>query len=479
MHLALDSCGTVVDLPGERVWPPGELAAEVARRAGILAAIGVGRGARVVIAHGGSAEFLADLLAVWTCGAAAACLDPGLTARELANVVGFVEPAVVLTRGGPPQGADLPVEIRDLSAATGAGSPPPADGELDDPALLLFTSGTTGAPKGVVLTFRAVLARIALNIAAIGRETLSVSLVTLPTHFGHGLIGNTLTPLFAGGTVILPERGIALARGLGALVDRHRVGFLSSVPSLWQLALRTSPRPAGGSLRRVHVGSAPLSAALWQSIAAWTGCEVVNCYGITETANWIGGGSSLTGFRDGYVGRPWGGQAAVRHDDGTIAATGTGEIVVQTPSLMHGYYRRDDLTASVLNDGWYRTGDIGTVDGGGGVSLSGRMKDEVNRAGFKIQPSEIDMLLESHPGIAEACCFGVPDTVSGETLAAAVRLADGAVEDEQSLRAWCASRIRREATPERWFFVAEIPRTARGKVSRDAVRRSVMGDGSP
>ena len=431
------------------------------------------------MAHGGTASFFADLLAVWSCGAAAACIDPGLTAPELATVVAFADPVVVLSRGEAKSDIRLPVEIVDLAEEGGSGSPPEADGSLDDPALLLFTSGTTGAPKGVVLTFRAVLSRIALNIAWIGREQLADSLVTLPTHFGHGLIGNALTPLFSGGNIVLPERGLALARGLGELVDRHRITFLSSVPSLWQLALRTSPQPSGGSLRRVHVGSAPLSAALWQSIAEWTRCDVVNCYGITETANWIGGGSSRDGVRDGYVGRPWGGRAAVRHDDGAIAATGTGEIVVQTPGLMHGYFRRDDLTRAVLADGWYRTGDIGTVDDSGAICLSGRMKDEVNRAGFKIQPSEIDMLLEHHPAVAEACCFGVPDTVSGETLAVAVRLADGARETAQSLRAWCAERLRREATPERWFFVAEIPRTPRGKVSRDAVRRSLVRDERP
>jgi acyl-CoA synthetase (AMP-forming)/AMP-acid ligase II len=113
------------------------------------------------------------------------------------------------------------------------------------------------------------------------------------------------------------------------------------------------------------------------------------------------------------------------------------------------------------------------VDKEGGIRLSGRIKDEVNRAGFKIQPSEIDLVLEGHPWIAEACCFGIPDPVAGETLAAAVRMVDNATETAQSLREWCATRIRREATPERWFFVAEIPRTARGKVSRDAVRRAL------
>ena len=101
-------------------------------------------------------------------------------------------------------------------------------------------------------------------------------------------------------------------------------------------------------------------------------------------------------------------------------------------------------------------------------------RDEINRAGFKIQPAEIDMLLESHPSVAEVCVFAVPDAISGEIVAAAVRVAPGATEDASSLRDWCLKRLRREATPERWFFVDDIPKTARGKVSRDAVRNALI-----
>jgi acyl-CoA synthetase (AMP-forming)/AMP-acid ligase II len=346
---------------------------------------------------------------------------------------------------------------------------------LDDAALVLFTSGTTGAPKGVVLSFRAVLARLALNQDEIGRQTLARTLVTLPTHFGHGLIGNALTPLTAGAEIVLVPRGLSLAQNLGPLIDEHGITFLTSVPSLWHMALRLSPKPKSGTLKRVHVGSAPLSATLWSRIAEWADCEVVNCYGITETANWIGGASSRDHEpADGLVGRPWGGTAGVKGDDGAIRSQGAGAIVVQTPSLMSGYLDRADLTAAVLTDGWYTTGDLGEIDAAGNIRLTGRAKDEINRAGFKIQPAEIDMLLESHPAIAEACVFAVPDAVSGEIVAAAIKLAPGTQEDANTLRTWCLERLRREATPERWFFVGEIPKTPRGKVSRDAVRAALL-----
>ena len=463
MHLPpIERFGAIHDVAAGATWRGEELAAEVARRARTLD--GVGPGAIVAITHGGSAAFLADLLAVWSLGAAAACLDPALTQGERDNVIAFCKPAMVLSENGA---ASINVQATAQNKT------------LDDAALILFTSGTTGAPKGVVLSFRAVLARLSLNRDEIGDEVLARTLVTLPTHFGHGLIGNALTPLFAGGNIVLVPRGITLAQQLGALIDKHEISFMSSVPSLWQMALRLGPRPTNSTLRRVHIGSAPLSAAMWSRIAEWCGCPVVNCYGITETANWIAGASTADYEpSDGFVGKSWGGTAAVVAQDGTIHATGNGEIAIKSPALMTGYLQRPDLTAAALNDGWYRTGDLGEVNAHGEIRLTGRAKDEINRAGFKIQPAEIDMLLERHPAVAEACTFGAPDAVSGEIVAVAVRLVPGSKETGQTLRAWCLEQVRREAAPERWFFVDEIPKTSRGKVSRASVRKSLLPDAS-
>jgi acyl-CoA synthetase (AMP-forming)/AMP-acid ligase II len=461
MFFLIERFGTINDKTQSLTWDARGLADAAADRARPLTKAGIGPGCVVAITHGGTARFFADLFAVWSCGAAAACLDPALTPSERENVIAFCKPSLLLGENGA---------ITAMPARTATAAAP----VLDDPALILFTSGTTGAPKGVVLSFRAILARLALNRYELGRAALARALVTLPTHFGHGLIGNALTPLTAGGEVVLVPRGLALAQSLGPLIDEHGITFMSSVPSLWQMALRMSARPKAGTLKRIHIGSAPLSATLWSRIAEWAGCEVVNCYGITETANWVGGASSREHApADGLIGRPWGGTVAVKGEDGIVRSRGTGEIVVQTPSLMSGYLDRPDLTVAVLRDGWYATGDLGEVDADGMVRLTGRAKDEINRAGFKVQPAEIDMLLESHPAVAEACVFGLPDTVSGEIVAAAIRLAQGAGEDAASLRDWCLQRLRREAAPERWFFVDEIPKTSRGKVSRDAVRNAL------
>ena len=454
-------------------WDAMALEDQITRRAAVLSQMGIGRGSVVSIGHGGTARFFADLFATWRVGAAAACLDPSLTPGEIRTVVEFSKSVALLVDGSGSVDR-LAVPIVDLGRERPGRlrNDTPAPGP-DDTALLLFTSGTTGTPKGVVLSFEALRARINANIAAIGKALLARSLVSLPTHFGHGLIGNSLTPLVAGGHIVLHPLGIPLANDLSRIIDQQGVTFMSSVPAFWRMALTRSPRrPTGGSLVRVHVGSAPFSAELWSEVATWSGAEVVNCYGCTETANWIAGASSRDdGIADGLVGKMWGGDAAVLDESGTTHDRGAGEIIIRSPSMMSGYLDRPDLTAAALHQGWYRTGDRGSVDEHGRIWLTGRIKDEINRAGFKVQPAEIDAMLERNPAVAEACVFGIADALGGEAVAAAIRLKAGATASPHGLQAWCLERVRREAVPERWFVVSEIPRTPRGKVSRDAVRR--------
>jgi acyl-CoA synthetase (AMP-forming)/AMP-acid ligase II len=454
-------------------WGPAEFAAQVLNRANALAASDVKTGSTVIVARSGSAPFFADLFAVWTLGGTTVCIDPALTKNEIETLVEFVQPSALLV-GDVAIAARINVPVLELDHIAGSttAAAPISASNPNDPALILFTSGTTGRPKGVVLSFQALLTRIALNRAAIGSASSMRTLVTLPTSFGHGLIGNALTPLLSGGDIVLHPLGQRLAGDLGRIIDEFRIGFLSSVPAFWRMALKFSAAPSKNELARIHVGSAPLGADLWARIVEWSRAEVVNCYGITELANWVAGASSRTeGIADGLVGKPWGAQAAIKDSSGTVRETGEGELVIKSPSAMSGYLRRPDLTAAVLVDGWYHTGDTGHIDEAGLIRLTGRIKDEINRAGFKVQPLEIDALLETHPAVSEACVFGIPDPVSGQIVAAAVRLAAGAKADGESLRQWCATRLRHEAIPERWFIVDEIPRNKRGKINREDVRQ--------
>jgi acyl-CoA synthetase (AMP-forming)/AMP-acid ligase II len=336
-----------------------------------------------------------------------------------------------------------------------------------------MTSGTTSEPKGVAISHQALRERLRLNVELIGSTRLRHTLQLLPLHFGHGLIGNALTPLAAGGALHLGlPPGIAGLAALGQVIDRHGITFLTSVPSLWRVALRISRPPEGGTLARVHVGSERLPAALWHAISEWTGgADVFNMYGMTEASNWIGGiGGREAGFVEGAVGMPWGGEFRVRADDGRIHTSGSGEVLIRSPSTMTGYLDDTAATARALQDGWLATGDLGELDTRGGLRIVGRVKHQINNAGIKVSVEEVERLLESNDDVEEACAFSVADPVSGEVAAAAVILKPRSALDGASLRRWCEGRIRREAVPAVVHVADGLPRNARGKLDRKAAQ---------
>ncbi|MBN9360948.1 MULTISPECIES: class I adenylate-forming enzyme family protein [unclassified Devosia] len=452
----LPAAATLVDVRGGAALSAEGIRRRVGDKAAELTGRGLRPGARAVVAEPNPVDYLVAIFACWEVGLVAVAVNPGLRSEECENVLQATGASIWLGPQRPASGAPEQGEPRPL--------------RLDDPALILMTSGTTGRPKGIVHSVRSLLARAALNSAEIGPHTLRESLCVLPVFFGHGLIGNVLTPLLAGGRVHLwPSPALGELAGLAGYLTANRISFMSSVPSFWKLALRVSARP-GPVLERVHVGSAPLSIEHWRAIAEWCGTrQVFNMFGMTETANWIAGGSlDEAEARDGYVGRLWGGNVAIAAD-----AAGRGEVLVQSPSMMLGYWQRPDLDEAAFVDGWFRTGDIGELDQAGNLILVGRSKSEINRGGIKIQAEEIDMLLERHEAIAEACAFGIPDAIAGEAVAAAIVLADGASFDPEALKAWCRARVRDEAVPSRLFAVAAIPRNDRGKIVRADVRAMV------
>jgi acyl-CoA synthetase (AMP-forming)/AMP-acid ligase II len=432
------------------------------RTANSLKALGVRRGDRVVLSSHDPIKLLRCLFGCWAAGACAILVPPSLTAPERANLQARLSPALWCDTE--------PV------VAEGRSDPPPTPIGLDDAAVVLLTSGTTGTPKGVALTLRTLFGRCALNEAHIGRDKMQDTLCLLPLQFGHGLIGNTLTPLLAGGAVHLrPSPNIAEWAGVATYIDAAGITFLSSVPVHWRMLTRL-PAPEAATLLRVHIGSAPLSRSLWEAVADWTGTrEVWNMFGMTECANWISG-APLDGTEgDGCIGRPWGGSAAVRTVDGDIAAMGVGELLVQSPTFMSGYLNDPERTDAAMIGHWFRTGDMAEIAGSGMIRLTGRTKSEINRGGQKIHPEEIDMALEDHADVLEACAFGVPDPLAGETVGAAVVLRDGATIDVAQFDAWLRARMRAEAVPSRLWILDALPRSDRGKVLRDAVREAAMG----
>ena len=460
-------------------WQKGQFREEIARRVSLLRKIGVGPGDRVLIFKDASLGFFADLFAVWQLGGCVMCLSTSLTLTELSNIESFTSPRLLLVDKTFSSNKSIETQtvVSELEVNKHATYLPPGFGySIDDDALVLFTSGTTGVPKGVTHSYRSILSRVMLNRNFIGDTVLERTLCFLPTHFGHGLIGNCLTPLFAGKRLVLSSfNGLNDASRLADHIDDYGITFLSSVPTNWALVLKASDSPGKGTLRQISVGSAPLTTNLWDQIIEWSGIKnVVNMYGITETANWLAGASAAR-FEpsDGLVGQMWGGLAAVITEDGDVQSEGEGELIVQSPSLMKGYLENSNLTGEILKNGWFKTGDNGSVSDDGTITVGGRKDDQINRAGIKIQPEEVESMLEKNEYVQESCVFGLHDSLSGEKVAAAIIPNAGKKIDAEELRKWCAARIRRECIPEKWFIVSDIPRNDRGKVSRRDVREQL------
>lgn len=480
--------GTLTEPITGRHWGRTAVLERVAARAGVLQRRGLRRSDRVFIHHGNNLEFFADLLAVWWLGGCAIPLDERLTPFEVETLAAAATPRFSLVGASTDQALASRLEGRNISLV---GPDETADFDdttlersplsLDDHALILFTSGTTGQPKGVIHTHRSLQARWVTLRDSLGLSAYRRTLCLLPTHFGHGLICNSLFPWMHGADLfVLPPFRADLVTRLGDIIDEHRITFLSSVPAVWRLALKLAAQPRGGTLERVHCGSAPLSGNLWGQIRAWAGTpEVFNAYGITETGSWVAG-TNLERFtpEDGLIGRPWGATVRILADSSTRrppplaeerAPGEEGYVWLNTPALMQGYLDREDLTSAVVVQGWFMTGDIGVVDDRGLLYLRGREREEINRGGAKVYPGDVDGVAERIPGVADVCTFAVEDPLLGQNVGIALVVEGDPSVVVPAVRAGMQEMLAHHQMPVRWYVVEAIPRTSRGKINREHV----------
>jgi oxalate---CoA ligase len=494
MFLTFQPGNLIEPLTGRR-WTAGDVHMRVEARIGALAAAGLTHGDRAFIHFGNCHEFFAELLAIWSLGACAVPIDPRFTAFEIETLAKWSKPKTsswIEAPDGTLSSALEALGVRVIEIPRGI-VPPLRGGtalsrgySLDDDALILFTSGTTGQPKGVVHTHRTLRARWMALRDNLGLDAYARTLCTLPTHFGHGLICNALFPWLSGCDLYImpPFRPDTTAR-LGSIIDENRITFMSSVPALWRLALRISKPPQLHALSRVFVGSAPLSAALWSDIGAWAGsARVMNAYGITETGSWLAG-TTVGDFapEDGLIGVPWGGvvsilnsrdPAAVVERDAACAPGESGHVWTLTPALMRGYLDRDDLTAQVVSHGWFATGDIGVIDERGWLVLRGREREEINKGGMKIYPGDIDGVIERFTATLDVCSFAYEDPLLGEDVGVAVALKQSDDATLRELFQWARLHLAAHQLPQRWYLLDEIPRTSRGKVNRTQIAEHCM-----
>jgi len=484
--------GTLTEVISGRRWDAKEIVGQVDTRVLRYWDLGMRAGDRVFLHYGNRLEFFVDLLAIWRIGSCAIPIDVRLTVFEVKTLTQTANPRFSLVDDQTDSAIIDQLKLGDVTILNTLDSTSinKNGGEgvrlgnypvLDADALILFTSGSTGSPKGVVHTHRSLRAKWVSLQQSLGIESFRRTLCLLPTHFGHGLICNCLFPWLSGqDLVIAPPFKPDLVTKLGSIIDTHKITFLSSVPSLWRLALKLGKPPVGHTLERVHCGSAPLSGYLWKEIQRWTGTlQVFNTYGITETGSWVAG-LTTPNFtpQDGLIGEPWGAVIKVLKTGDTktgvngemeCAVGEPGYIWLNTPALMKGYFNREDLTHQVVCQGWFMTGDIGFLDDRGRLYLKGRERDEINKGGMKIYPADVDMVVEQFPLASDVATFGFDEPRYGQEVGMAVVLKDQEDSTVRDLYQWMKTHLAEHKLPVRWYVLASIPRTSRGKINRNLV----------
>ncbi|ASW01578.1 AMP-binding protein [Paraburkholderia aromaticivorans] len=375
------------------------------------------------------------------------------------------------TAGGSAGAAQAPA-----SAMRGArhevATAPVHEPAADDVALLMYTSGTTGTPKGVLLTHRNLVAN-ARNISAEHRLTADDRvLASLPLYHINGLVVTLLAPLFHGGSAVMPSR--FSARTFWRDVALHACTWINVVPTIVAYLLNADETCAYdlSALKFCRSASAALPADHHRAFEARFGIGVIETMGMTETAAPVFSNPYETSRRRvGSIGLPSGGEARVIDREGReCAANECGELVLRGEQVMGGYYKRPEETAAAFTaDGWLRTGDLGYRDADGYFYINGRAKELIIKGGENIAPREIDEALLRHPDVLDAAAVGVPDPAYGQEIVAFVvpRLRDGrGAPDPADLREHCLRELGRYKTPKEFRFVDELPRGPSGKVQR-------------
>jgi long-chain acyl-CoA synthetase len=341
----------------------------------------------------------------------------------------------------------------------------------EDPALLMYTSGTTGTPKGVMLTHANLLAAARAVAAWHGLTPEDRCLSSLPLYHINGQVIATVTPFVSGGSVIAPHR--FSVSSWWNLARKHRATWINLVPTIVAYLLNAAAAGRRHRFPGVRFGrcaSAPLPPEQHRAFERTFGIPVIEAMGMTETCSVVFCNPQEPARRKyGSPGLPCGCEARVVDPaTGRSLADGeAGEICLRGPYLMRVYYRSPEQTAQAFDaDGWLRTGDLGYRDAEGFYFITGRLKEIIIKGGENIAPREIDEALLRHPAVLEAAAVGIPDPNYGQDILACVVAKPGRRVSEAELREFCLAELGRYKTPKQFRFIAELPKGPSGKVQR-------------
>ncbi|MCQ8893992.1 MAG: acyl--CoA ligase [Methanolinea sp.] len=488
----------VVSPSRKETWTYQELTARARALSHTLVAEGISPGDRVCIYMDSCPEFLVSYLGVWRAGAVAVPANAALREAELAFLIGDSGaralicgprewevaqrvsdhpsfPGIVIAKGCPGR---TPLSWEEAVATDPGPVFPPKPRHCDDVCQLQYTSGTTGRPKGAVLTQGNWLAALEAERDLLSLHPRDVYLGIYP--MGHIGVSWGISVLRAGGTWVIMER-FSEPEYL-RLVQEYGVSVLSSMPPVIHGLVHAPPgtEQALSTVRVMISGGGQLPPSVWESFDRRYRIPIANAYGLSETIVVGSGTATLPGRPEltrGYrsVGIPVG-YTEVRVVDTedperVLPAGATGEIAIRGPAVALGYWGREEDTAmAFLPDGWFLTGDVGYMDADGVLFITDRKKDMINMSGWKIYPTEVENVLLQHPAVADAAIFGIPDERRGEIPAAAIVFREGSDVSDGEILEYCRRQLAGYKVPRKVVRVTALPRVHGWKLLRRTLR---------
>ncbi|XP_004514748.1 oxalate--CoA ligase-like [Cicer arietinum] len=353
--------------------------------------------------------------------------------------------------------------------------------EPPDVALFLHTSGTTSRPKGVPLSQHNLVSSVK-NIESVYRLSESDStVIVLPLFHVHGLIAGLLSSLGAGASVALPSAGRFSASTFWKDMIQYNATWYTAVPTIHQIILDrhlNNPEPVYPKLRFIRSCSASLAPVILGRLEEAFGAPVLEAYAMTEASHLMSSNPLPEDgpHKAGSVGKPVGQEMVILDESGRVMEVEVkGEVCIKGENVTKGYKNNDEANTTGFLFGWFHTGDIGYFDSDGYLYLVGRIKELINRGGEKISPIEVDAVLLTHPEVAQAVAFGVPDQKYGEEIHCAIIPREGSNIDEEEVLIYCKKNLTSFKVPKKVFITDSLPKTATGKILRRLVAEHLVG----
>lgn len=473
-----------------RAWSYAELDREASRAASAFAALGAGAGDRIALVLPNTPAWAVCYLGAQKLGAVTVSINPNLKPHEIRFILEDSGARIAVASADARRAlAGEPVESIETWLVADSGSASSLDDLMrgaspdfaaidlapEAPSAIVYTSGTTGFPKGAVLSHANVVSNVEAKRRYLGIRPEDRLLLFLPLFhcFGQNAIFNAA--LQSGATVLLGRRFDA--DEVLETIRRERATMFFGVPATFILLHDRAERRDLEGLRYVFSAAAPLPVEIEKAWEAKFGLPIYQGYGLTETSPFASYNHESR-RKPGSVGTPIDGveMRVVDVETGEELPPGApGEIVVRGPNVMLGYWRRPEETAEAMRGGWFHTGDVGRMDDEGYFFVEDRVKDMVNVGGMKVYPAEVENVLYGHPKVAEAAVYGVPDPVMGERVCADIVARSGV--HEAAIVAFCRERLADYKVPHMIHVVDEIPKSPTGKVLKRVLRERRAAEG--